>query len=90
MRPDFELDQVLSAAISGIPTVAQLIALIPAEDQPRALEAAEKSYLQTAHTLGYEGAEADEWSSTIMVRLRAQTDSAVIWFRVTRVIRRTS
>jgi hypothetical protein len=78
MRPDFEQDQVLSAAISGIPKVAKLIALIRAEDQPRALEAAERSYLQTAHGLGYEGAEADEWASTIMVRLRAQTDSAVI------------
>jgi hypothetical protein len=51
---------------------------MPAEDQPRALEAAERSYLQTAHGLGYEGAEADEWASTIMVQLRAQTDSAVI------------
>jgi len=78
MRPDFELDQVLSAAISGIPKVAKLIALIPAEDQPRALEAAGKSYLQTAHRLGYEGAVADEWASTVMIQLRAQTDSAVI------------
>ena len=78
MRPDFELDQVLLAAISGVPKVAKLIALMPAEDQPRALEAAERSYLQTAHGLGYEGAEADEWASTIMVQLRAQTDGAVI------------
>jgi len=77
MRPDFEQDQVLSAAISGIPKVAKLIALIRAEDQPRALEA-ERSYLETAHGLGYEGTEAVEWASTIMVRLRAQTDSAVI------------
>ena len=54
MRLDLELDKVLVAAISGIPKVAELIALIPAEDQLLALEAAEKSYLQTAHNLGYE------------------------------------
>jgi hypothetical protein len=54
MWPDSELDEVLVAAISGIPKVAELIALIPAEDQLLALEAAEKS-LQTAHNLGYEG-----------------------------------
>jgi hypothetical protein len=78
MRPDFELDQVLSAAISGIPKVAKRIALIPAQGQPRALEAAEKSHLQTAYRLGYEGAEADEWAYTVMVLLRAQTDNASI------------
>jgi hypothetical protein len=49
----------------------RLIALIPAEDQSRALEAAEKSYLQTAHNLGYEGVEAREWAAAIMVRLRS-------------------
>ena len=58
MRPDLELDEVLVAAISAIPKVAELIALIPAEDQLLALEAAEKSYLQTAHNLGYERSEA--------------------------------
>jgi len=78
MGPDSELDEVLSAAIRGIPKVAEMIALIPAEDQPRALDAAEKSYLQTAHSLGYEGVEALEWASAIMVRLRAQTTGAVI------------
>jgi hypothetical protein len=76
MRPDLELDEVLVAAISAIPKVAELIALIPAEDQLLALEAAEKSYLQTAHNLGYEGAEAHEWASAILVQLRAQTANA--------------
>jgi hypothetical protein len=45
-------DEVLSAAIAGVSRVAQLLATIPVEDRSRALEAAEKSYLQTAHTLG--------------------------------------
>jgi hypothetical protein len=76
MSATLQLDEVLSAAISGIQKVAEPIALIPAEDQPRALEAAEKSYLQTANSLGYDGAEAHEWASAIMARLRAQTANA--------------
>jgi hypothetical protein len=53
MVPDLEADDVLSAAMAGCPEVAELIAAVPAEDQARALEAAETSYLQTAHALGY-------------------------------------
>ena len=53
----------LSAAIAGVSRVAELVATIPAEDRSRALEAAEKSYLQTAHTLGYKDAEAELWAS---------------------------
>jgi len=71
MRSDLESDEILSAAISGIPKVAELIALMPAEDQSRALEAAEKSYLQTAHSLGYEDADAREWAAAVMIRLRS-------------------
>ena len=47
-------DEILSAAIAGVPRVAELIATVPAEDRSRALEAAGKSYLETAHTLGYQ------------------------------------
>ena len=65
-----EEDEVLSAAIAGLPKVAELIATAPAENQARALEAAERSYLQTARTLGYEDADAREWASAVMVRLR--------------------
>jgi hypothetical protein len=46
-----EEGEVLSAAIAGLPKIAELIATVPAEDRARAMEAAEKSYLQTAHTL---------------------------------------
>jgi hypothetical protein len=63
-------DEVLSAAIAGVSRVAELVATIPAEDRSRTLEAAEKSYLQTAHTLGYKDAEAELWASEIMWRLR--------------------
>jgi hypothetical protein len=65
-------DEVLSAAIAGVSRVAELLATIPAGDRSRALEAAEKSYLQTAHALGYKDAEAELWASEIMWRLRME------------------
>ena len=42
-------DEVFSVAIAGVTRVAELIASVPAEERARALEAAEKSYLETAH-----------------------------------------
>jgi hypothetical protein len=53
-------DEVLSAAIAGVPKVAELIAAVPTEDRSRALEAAEMSYLRTALTLDYQDAEAQQ------------------------------
>jgi hypothetical protein len=64
-----EEDEVLSEAIAGVPRVAELIATVPDENRSRALEAAEKSYLQTAHTLGYQDADAQQWASAVMSRL---------------------
>ena len=52
--------------------MAELLATIPAEDRSRALEAAEKSYLQTAHALGYKDVEDELWASEIMWRLRME------------------
>jgi hypothetical protein len=68
-------DEILSAAIAGVPRVAELIAMVPAEDRSRALLAAEKSYLETAHTLGYQDADAQQWASTVMSRLQIEEDS---------------
>jgi hypothetical protein len=42
-------DEVLSVAIAGVPKVAEFIAGVPMEHRSRALDAAEQSYLQTAH-----------------------------------------
>ena len=70
MAFNLEEDEVLSAAIAGVPKIAELIATVPAEDQARALEAAEKSYLQTARALGYGDADARQWASAVMFRLR--------------------
>ena len=65
-------DEVLSAAMAGVSRVAELLTTIPAEERSRALEAAEKSYLQTAHALGYKDVEAELWASEIMWRLRME------------------
>ena len=62
-------DEILSAAIAGVSKVAELIATVPAEERTRALEAAEKSYLETAHNLGYQDADAQQWASALMSRL---------------------
>ena len=70
-----EEDEVLSAAIAGVPRVAELIATVPAEERTRVLEAAEKSYLETAHTLGYQDSDAQQWASAVMSRLRMEEDS---------------
>jgi hypothetical protein len=63
-------DEILSAAIAGVPKVAEFIARVPTDYRSRALDAAEKSYLKTAHTLGYQDAEAQQWVSAVMSRLR--------------------
>ena len=68
-------DEVLSAAIAGIPRVAEFIATVPDDDRSRALEAAEKSYLETARTLGYQDADAQQWAAAVMSRLRIEEDS---------------
>ncbi len=68
-------DEVLSAAIAGVPKVAEFIAAVPTENRVRALDAAEKSYLKTAHTIGYQDAEAQQWVSAVMSRLRIEESS---------------
>jgi hypothetical protein len=68
-------DKVLSAAIAGVPRVAEIIATVAAEERTRALEAAENSYLETARALGYQDADAQQWVSAVMSRLRMEEDS---------------
>ena len=61
-------------AIAGISRVAQAIAAMPAEDRARALEAAERSYCQTAREFGYGDAEAESWAAALMFKLRAEIE----------------
>jgi hypothetical protein len=68
-------DEVLLEALAGVPRVAELIATVPDEHRARALEAAEKSYLETAHGLGYRDADAQQWASAVMSRVRMEEDS---------------
>jgi hypothetical protein len=75
MALDLENDEVFSAAIEGLPKVVELIATVPEDKRWLALTAAEQSYLQTAQTLGYEGADAQQWASVVMSQLR---DRAVL------------
>ena len=67
-------DERFSAAIAGVPKVAELIATVPDEDRSRVFEAAEKSYFETAHELGYQDAEAKQWASAVMWQLRIEED----------------
>jgi hypothetical protein len=72
MVQDLEAAGLLSNAITGLPKVAELIASIPAERRSQALAAVEQSYLKTAQDLGYEGADALQWSSAVMFRLHVE------------------
>ena len=66
MAPDLENDEVLFAAIEGLPRVVELITTVPEEQRPLALAAAHQNYLRTAQFLGYEQTDAQEWASTVM------------------------
>ena len=66
MALDLENDEVFSAAIKGLPKVVELIATAPEEKRFLAWCAARQSYLQTAHILGYEENDAQEWASAVM------------------------
>ena len=72
MSVELGKDVVFSAAVEGLPKVAELIATFPVEDRRRALEAAEQSYLDTARELGYPDADARQWAAAVMFRLRLE------------------
>ena len=70
MSQILEDDSVLSAAIDGLPKVAERIANVSPSDRSRALAAVEQSYLQTARALGYDELDAQLWASTVMAQLK--------------------
>jgi hypothetical protein len=67
-------DAIFSNVIAGLPSVAELIATVPEDKRPRALEAAEQSYFKAARELGYNVAEAHNWVAAVMSHLREQSD----------------
>jgi hypothetical protein len=69
-----EREAILQAAIAGVRRVAVAIAALPQGHQERAFEAAERTYQQTMHDLGYPEDAARSWVSAMMYRLRADVD----------------
>jgi hypothetical protein len=70
MAIEWSRDEVFTSAVAGLPKVAELIATLSSDDRRKALEAVEKSYLETAQALGYEEADALVWAEAVMFRLR--------------------
>jgi hypothetical protein len=70
-----EGDGVLSAAIDGIPKIAERIADVAPNVRSRVLAAVEQSYLQTARALGYDELDAQLWASTVMARLQSREET---------------
>lgn len=65
-------DEALQAAIIGLPRVAEALAAVPSNTQPKAWAAVEGSYRRSALDLGYSDSEAQNWVDAIMFRLRSE------------------
>lgn len=77
MASSSEAEEILGAAVAGIPRVAQAIAETPAEHRAKALEAAERSYRQTVQDLGYDEGPVQSWVSAVMLRLQREVKEQV-------------
>jgi len=67
-----EEEEILEAAVSGIPRVAEAVASIPEKARAKALAAVESTYRQTMLDLGYDEGPAESWVSAMMLRLQAE------------------
>ena len=67
-----EEEEILEAAVTGIPRVAEAVASIPEKAKAKALVAVESTYRQTMLDLGYEEGPAESWVSAMMLRLQAK------------------
>jgi hypothetical protein len=72
-----ERKEILASALAGIPAVAHAIAASPAKHWSRALDAARRSYLQSAKNVGFAEAAADTWVSAVMFQLRMELKKAL-------------
>lgn len=77
MASSSEAEEILGAAVAGIPRVAQAIAETRAEHRAKALEAAERSYRQTVQDLGYDEGPVQSWVSAVMLRLQREVKEQV-------------
>jgi hypothetical protein len=73
---NLERKEILASALAGIPMVAHAIAASPAKHWSRALDAARRSYLQSAKNIGFAEAAADIWVSAVMFQLRMELKKA--------------
>ena len=73
MALDLESDTLFSNILAGLPRVAEVIATVAEEKRSLALDAAQQGYLRIARGAGYDEAEAQEWTSAVMVPLRAES-----------------
>jgi hypothetical protein len=80
MSVELSKDELFSSAVAGLPKVVELIAACPLGNRRRAFEAAQQSYLETARGMGYEEADALEWSEAVMYQLRRQASREVLQF----------
>ena len=67
-----EEEEILEAAVTGIPRVAEVVASIPEKARAKALDAVKSIYLQTMLDLGYEEGPAEGWVFAMMLRLQAE------------------
>lgn len=65
-------EKALEAIVAGIRHIAAVITAIPVENRTKALDAAERSYLQTMRDLGLEETASQTWASAAMRRLQSQ------------------
>src|SRR5271166_3476225 len=77
MASSSEEEEILEAAVAGIPRVAEAVASIPEEARVKALTAVESTYRQTMLDLGYEEGPAKSWVSAMMLRLQTQVEEQV-------------
>lgn len=74
MKLSPEEAKILREAMAGIPLIAETIAATHGEHRTKALEAAERGYLQTLRQSGFADHDALTWVSAIMRRLRGQVE----------------
>jgi hypothetical protein len=67
-----EEEEILEAAVAGIPKVAEAIASMPEKAWAKALAAVKGTYRQTMLDLGYDEVPAEGWVSAMMLRLQAE------------------
>jgi hypothetical protein len=78
MKPISDSERILQMAIGGIARVAHVIGAMPIEDRAKALEAAERSYCQTALGVGYSETQAEGWAAALISQIRAEMEAKVL------------